>query len=220
MVLPPPVDTERYRPGGARGEEYFTAARFVPYKRIDVLVEAFRSLPDRRLAVAGTGPMLDRVRATAPQNVTLLGHVGGGEMVERMQAARAFVFAAEEDFGIVMAEAQACGTPVICYGAGGARDIVVERETGLFFESQSPGAVAAAVRRFEQLEGCFDGERIRANAARFSAEAFQQGFARIYEEAADELPEAFGLEVRDQRRGIVSDDAVHAGLDQLVPNLG
>lgn len=219
-VLPPPVDTQTYRPGGARGEDFFTASRLVPYKRIDVLVEAFRSLPGRRLVVAGAGPMLERIRAKAPENVVFLGRVSGPEMVERMQTAKAFVFAAEEDFGIVIAEAQACGTPVICYGAGGARDIVVEGETGLFFEPQTPAAAAAAIRRFEETQRRFDPQRIRANAERFSAEQFRAGFARIYSETAGELPESFGFEVRDERRGIVRDDAVHAGIDELVPNLG
>ncbi|NWF82792.1 MAG: glycosyltransferase [Bryobacteraceae bacterium] len=219
-VLAPPVDTQTYRPGRARSEDYFTASRLVPYKRIDVLVDAFRSLPGRRLLVAGAGPMLERIRATAPENVVFLGRVSGAEMVERMQTAKAFVFAAEEDFGIVMAEAQACGTPVICYGAGGARDIVLEGETGLFFESQTPAAAAAAIRRFEETQRRFDPQRIRANAERFSAVEFRAGFARIYSEATGELPEALGFEVRDQRRGVVRDDAVHAGVDQLVPNLG
>ncbi len=220
VVLAPPVDTERYQVGTGRREDYFAASRFVPYKRIDILVEAFRSLPGRKLCIAGTGPDLARIRAAAPANVEFLGHISNVEMVARMQSARAFLFAAEEDFGIVLAEAQACGTPVICYGAGGAKDIILEGETGLFFHSQTPGSVAAAVRRFEAREHGFDPLRIRMNAERFSAAAFREGFARIYAEAAGGLPETFGLQMPDERSRVVGDDCVDAGIDQLVPNVG
>jgi glycosyltransferase involved in cell wall biosynthesis len=219
-VLAPPVDTDLYRPAGARREEYFTASRLVPYKRIDILVEAFRRMPGRRLAVAGTGPAWERMRAAAPANVSLLGHISQAEMVRRMQTARAFLFAAEEDFGIVLAEAQACGTPVVCYGRGGARDIVTEGETGVFFHSQTPAAAAAAVERFEALEGGLDRQRIRRNAERFSPAAFREGFSKIYAEATGMLPETLGLEMLDQRCRVVGDDAVDARIDELVPDVG
>lgn len=219
-VLAPPVDTELYWPAGERSQEYFTASRFVPYKRMDVLVEAFRRMPEKRLAMAGTGPGLERIRASAPENVTLLGHISREEMVTRMQRARAFVFAAEEDFGIVLAEAQACGTPVVCYGKGGARDIVQEGETGVFFHSQTPEAVAAAVERFEAMEAGLDRRRIRRNAERFGAAAFREGFSRIYAEATGTLPETFGLQMLNESCRVVGNDAVDARLDQLVPDIG
>jgi glycosyltransferase involved in cell wall biosynthesis len=220
VVLAPPVDTERFRPSGIRGKDYFTASRFVPYKRIDILVDAFRSLPGRRLRIAGTGPQLGQIRAGAPANVEFLGHISGPQVVSRMKSARAFLFAAEEDFGIVTAEAQACGIPVICYGSGGARDIVLDGETGLFFQEQTPASVAAAVRRFEDQEGSFDPFRIRMNAERFSAAAFREGFARIYSEATGELPETLGLQMLNERSRVIGDDSVHTGIDQLVPNVG
>lgn len=220
LVLPPPVDTERFRPARDRSEDYFTASRCVPYKRIDVLVDAFRLLPERRLFVAGTGPALDRIRAAAPPNVTFLGPISDPEMVRRMQSARAFLFAAEEDFGIVLAEAQACGTPVVCYGAGGARDIVLDGETGVFFSQQTPQSAAAAIRRFEIIESSLDPQGIRANAERFSAQAFREGFSRIYARFTGELPETLGLQVLDQRCRVVGDDSVNACADQLVPDVG
>jgi len=220
IVLPPPVDTSRFRPRAGPREGFFTASRIVPYKRLDVLVGAFRHLPGHKLSVAGTGPALDRIRAGAPPNVEFLGHIPDGEMIQRMQSARAFLFAAEEDFGIVLAEAQACGTPVICYGAGGALDIVRDGETGLFFSAQTAESAAAAVRRFELLEPDLDPLRIRASAERFSASAFRQGFSEIYRKLAGELPESFGLQMLDQSCRIVSDDRVGARLDQLVPDIG
>lgn len=220
LVLPPPVDTDRFHPSGERGDEYFTASRFVPYKRIDVLVEAFRLLPERRLVVAGTGPTLDRIRASAPSNVAFLGHITGEEMVRRMQSARAFLFAAEEDFGIVLAEAQACGTPVICFGAGGALDIVRDGKTGVFFPQQTPRSAASAIRRFESVEASLHAPAIRANAERFSAQSFREGFSRIYAQLTGRLPETLGLQMLDQRRRVVGDDPVDARIDQLVPDLG
>jgi glycosyltransferase involved in cell wall biosynthesis len=220
LVLPPPVDTHRFRPSGERGEDYFSASRFVPYKRIDVLVEAFRHFPERRLAIAGTGPTLGRIRASAPPNVTFLGHIPGGEMVRRMQSARAFLFAAEEDFGIVLAEAQACGAPVVCFGAGGALDIVKDGETGVFFQKQNPHSAAAAIRRFERIEPTLRPQSIRANAERFSAQAFREGFSRIYAQATGQLPETLGLQMLDQRCRVVGDDPVDARIDQLVPDVG
>lgn len=220
IVLHPPVDTDRFRPAWPRRAEYFSASRFVPYKRLDVLVDAFRSLPSRRLVLAGTGPTFDRIRASAPSNVHFLGRIPDAEMVHRMQSARAFLFAAEEDFGIVLAEAQACGTPVICYSAGGARDIIVDRETGVLFHSQSPAAVVAAIRRFELIESAFDPLRIRQNAQRFSAAAFREGFSRIYAEATGELPEPLASQILDEPGRIVGDDPVDARIDQLVPDVG
>ncbi len=220
LVLPPPVDTERFRPSGERGDQYFTASRFVPYKRIDVLVEAFRLLPERRLAIAGAGPTLDRIRAAAPLNVEFLGHIPGDEIVRRMQAARAFLFAAEEDFGIVLAEAQACGTPVVCFGAGGALDIVKDGETGVFFTQQTPQSAASAIRRFERIEPSLSRQRIRASAERFSAQAFREGFSRIYANRTGHLPEPLGLQVLDQSCRVVGDDPVNARIDQLVPDVG
>ena len=175
-VIHPPVDVTRFGLGTApRGDHYLLASRMVPYKRVELVVEAFRRMPGRRLVVTGDGPSEPLVRAAAEgaPNVELRGRVPQAELIALTQTARAFVFAAEEDFGIAMVEAQACGTPLIAYRRGGARDIVREGETGLLFPEQSAEAVMAAVERFEALPAPIAPEACRANALRFSEEAFR-----------------------------------------------
>jgi len=120
-VIYPPVDVpENFEPVRKEGF-FFTASRLVPYKNTRAIVEAFKQMPDDRLLVAGRGPEMERLKAIATPNVTFLGFVPDNKLAQLMSAARAFVFAAEEDFGIVVVEAQGRGTPVIAYGKGGAR---------------------------------------------------------------------------------------------------
>jgi hypothetical protein len=177
-VVHPPVDTEYFQPGRLpRGEWYVTASRLVPYKRIDLIVQAFASMPDRKLLVIGDGPQMDRCRKLARGNIVFAGHAPANQLREALQTARAFVFAAEEDFGIAPVEAQACGTPVLCYGRGGVLDTVIPGITGLFFSQQSPEAICEAVRRFEQCE--FDRAAIRAHAEGFSAARFRMRFRSL-----------------------------------------
>ena len=137
-VIHPPVDVERFTLGEARKGHYLIAARMVPYKRVELVVEAFRAMPGRQLVVCGDGPgaALVREAAAGAPNIMLRGRVPQAELVRLTRTARAFVYAAEEDFGIGMVEAQACGTPLIAYGRGGSRDIVLP-ETGILFPEQS-----------------------------------------------------------------------------------
>jgi glycosyltransferase involved in cell wall biosynthesis len=176
LVIHPPVDTDYFQPGGPKEDFYVTTSRLVPYKRIGLIVEAFSRLPDRRLIVIGDGPDFVRVRHQAGPNVRLLGHQSAESVRSHLQHARAFVFAALEDFGIAPVEAQACGTPVIAYGKGGVRETVVEGRTGLFFEQQSVDSLVDAIGRFEARESTFSRDEIRSNALRFSAERFRQQF--------------------------------------------
>jgi glycosyltransferase involved in cell wall biosynthesis len=175
-VIYPPVDTVFYTPSPdtPRGDYYLAASHWVPYKRLDVIVDAFAHLPDRRLVVAGTGPQTAAAMAGAPGNVRFEGEVDRERLRELMRGARAFVFAAEEDFGIVPVEAQACGTPVIAFGRGGARETVRDeteaQPTGVFFAEQTPAALAGAVKRFEAAH--FDPADCRAQAQRFDAHCF------------------------------------------------
>jgi glycosyltransferase involved in cell wall biosynthesis len=155
----------------------------VPYKRIELIAAAFARMPGRRLVVVGDGPNAPRVReaAAGAANIELRGRVSNEELVRLTQSARAAIFAAEEDFGIATVEAQACGTPVIAFGKGGARDIVVESTTGLFFAEQTIEAIIDAVARFEAL--AIDPAACRANAERFSQAAFRAAMRRVVEEA-------------------------------------
>jgi glycosyltransferase involved in cell wall biosynthesis len=152
-VINPPVDVEAFPVLEQKEDFYLTASRMVPYKKIDLIVEAFAKMPQRRLVVIGDGPEMQKIRAKAAPNVEIMGYQPFAVLRDRMRRARAFVFAAEEDFGISVVEAQACGTPVIAYGKGGAletvRDLSHPQPTGLFFDEQSAEAIVAAVESFE-----------------------------------------------------------------------
>ncbi len=178
-VIHPPVDTERFRPVGERNDYYLTASRFVPYKKIDVIVEAFARMPARTLVVVGDGPDFKKIKGRAGENVKMLGALPHGKLVDLMQRARAFVFAAKEDFGIVPVEAQACGTPVIAFGEGGVTESVLDGETGIFFDEQTPQSIVAAVEEFERLE--FDPAVIRAHAERFAPARFRRELSGFVE---------------------------------------
>ncbi len=180
-VIYPPVDTEFFGPAGQRGGDYVTASRLMHYKRVDVLVDAFRALPDRRLIVIGDGPELARLTATAPANVELVGRLPQAAVREHMQRARAFLFASVEDFGIAPVEALACGTPVIALRKGGAAETLTgvdaEEPTGVFFERQTAESVIAAVRSFEQNSPRITAAACRRRAEGFSAQRFRSEFA-------------------------------------------
>lgn len=172
-VIYPPVDVENFTCCEEKEDYYLTASRLVPYKRVKLIVEAFNAMPDKKLVVIGDGPDYESIRAIAGANIELLGYQPHEVLKEKMQHARAFVFAAEEDFGITPVEAQACGTPVIAYGRGGATETVRE-ETGLFFYEQSTASIQEAVQTFEKRS--YPPEKCRQNAERFSAERFLQAF--------------------------------------------
>jgi glycosyltransferase involved in cell wall biosynthesis len=191
QVIYPPVDVESFGPGGERDDFYLTASRLVPYKRVALLVEAFAQLPGRRLVVAGDGPERERISALAGPNVDLLGHCDDASLRELMRRARAFVFAAEEDFGIAPVEAQASGTPVIAYGRGGVTESVrgldQPRPTGLFFDAQTPASIAAAVEAFERNEHRFAPAACRDSALRFSTARFVAEYAGFVQRAWSEF---------------------------------
>ena len=188
-VIHPPVDVDYFDFESSRssqsGDYYFTMSRFVPYKRIDLIARAFARLPDRQLIIAGDGPDLPKVRAAAGPNVTLVGHVDRSQARALLGGARAFVFAAEEDFGIVPVEAQARGVPVIAYGRGGAletiRGLDAPAPTGVFFDTQSEETIAQAVRTFEAHEDSIRPAACRANAERFAERVFRESFSAMLE---------------------------------------
>ncbi|EHD5746834.1 glycosyltransferase family 4 protein, partial [Escherichia coli] len=148
-VIYPPVDVNRFELNFNKEDYFFTASRLVPYKRIDLIVEAFSEMPNRKLVVIGDGPEMQKIKSKAKTNIEILGYQPDSVMQEYMRNAKAFVFAAEEDFGIIPVEAQACGTPVIAFGKGGAletiRPLGVDKPTGLFFQKQTVADIIEAV---------------------------------------------------------------------------
>jgi len=172
-VINPPVNVERFKLESNKEDFYFAASRQVPYKRIDLIVEAFKQMPDKKLVVIGDGPEHKKIKAQAGPNVQILGYQPDAVMVDYMRRAKAFVFAAQEDFGILPVEAQACGTPVIAYGRGGARETVLDKRTGLLFDEQSVDSLLDAIERFERLQDKFNSADIQRHASTFSNERFR-----------------------------------------------
>ena len=179
-VVYPPVDVSSFPLREVKDDFYVTVSRLEAYKRIDLLLAAFRQMPERRLVVVGDGPEMRRLRAAAPDNATLVGRLPSSAVREHMQRARAFLFAGIEDFGIVLAEAQACGTPLIAFAGGGAAEIARGEEsaspTGLLFREQTAEAVVEAVHRFERNPGRFAPSACRTNALRFDRAEFRARF--------------------------------------------
>ncbi len=183
MVIHPPVDVDFFTPGASAPSRvaYCTASHWVAYKRLDLMVEAFRELPGHRLVVAGDGPELRRARRRAGGNVEFLGEVSRERLRALLRESRAFIFAAEEDFGIAPVEAQACGTPVIAFARGGAAETIrgadAAQPTGAFFTVQSAAAIRAAILALEQRGAATTAEACRANAERFAPELFRERLA-------------------------------------------
>ncbi|TCU56003.1 glycosyltransferase involved in cell wall biosynthesis [Novosphingobium sp. PhB57] len=182
QVIYPPVNTGNFVPGTAsRGDHFVTASRLVPYKRVEMIVEAFNRRPDLRLRVIGDGPDMKKIRQIAGSNIEILGHVPFEQLIAEFQTARALVFAALEDFGIVPVEAQACGTPVVCLGKGGTAETVrplgSSGATGVWFEDQTVESLVGAIDMFVEGEGDIRAEDCIANAASFGEERFRQQYS-------------------------------------------
>ena len=187
VVIYPPVDVARFEYCDSEDDYYLTASRMVPYKKIDLVVEAFRSMPDKKLVVIGDGPDFSKIKAKAGPNVNLLGFQSFEVLRDHLQRAKAFIFAAEEDFGIAPLEAQACGTPVIAYGKGSAKETIrglgeAEPATGIFFDSQNVDSLINAINLFESRKSEIKGRDCRENALRFEPERFRGEFKALVEE--------------------------------------
>ena len=187
-VVYPPVDVDKFTLCEAKEEFYLTASRMVPYKKIDLIVEAF-SQTDKKLLVIGDGPDMAKIRSKAGKNVELLGFADDETMRDLMGRAKAFVFAAEEDFGITPVEAQACGTPVICFGRGGTLETVREGISGLYFMEQNIRELLAAVDKFEQSYYNFEPIKIRENSLKFSRARFESEIKSYVEKKYEEFKE-------------------------------
>ncbi|WP_122663770.1 glycosyltransferase family 4 protein [Pseudomonas viridiflava] len=184
-VIYPPVDTVNFTQQDSKQDYYFTASRMVPYKRMPMIIEAFAAMPDKRLIVIGDGPEMAKAKLIHAPNVTLLGFQPFAVLLEHMRNAKAFVFAAEEDFGISPVEAQACGTPVIAFGKGGVLETVCgldhPQPTGVFYEQQTVSSLVAAVGEFEAAHPRITAQACRANAERFSGQRFEEEMKNFVE---------------------------------------
>ncbi|QHS23493.1 glycosyltransferase family 4 protein [Virgibacillus sp. MSP4-1] len=182
----PPVDVSSFSIHENKEDFYITASRMVPYKKIDLIVDAFAKMPDKKLVVIGDGPDFKKIQSKATNNIELLGYQPFEVLKDYMQRAKAFVFAAEEDFGITPVEAQACGTPVIAFGKGGSRETVRSLDvsanpTGLFFYEQDVNAIVDGVTQFETNQSSFNPHVCRENALRFSPERFRNEIQQYIE---------------------------------------
>ncbi len=178
-VVHPPVDTDFFRCERREPRHFLAVSSHVPYKRLDLLLQAFSSLGDSRLIIVGDGPLYKRHRKMAGKNVELIPAVTREELRELYCGALALIHPAREDFGMVMAEAQSCGVPVIGYREGGALDIITEG-TGEFFYPQTSGALLEVLEKFQA--DSYDPQKIRKNALRFSRENFRSAIIKAVEE--------------------------------------
>ena len=185
IVIPPPVDTEFYKPSGERRDYFLTVTRLEPYKKVDVIIEAFNRT-GQKLKIAGTGTQLETLKQLAKPNIEFLGRVTDEELRNLYSGAQAFVFAAEEDAGIVLVEAQACGTPVIAYRAGGATEVVTEGVTGEFFPAQTAESLIAVLKNYQI--GKYSATAVRANAEKYSKKSFQDQIKKFVEQKYQETP--------------------------------
>ncbi|HBR4202040.1 glycosyltransferase family 4 protein [Klebsiella pneumoniae] len=185
-VIYPPVDVHRFLMNTSKQDYYLTASRLVPYKKIDLIVEAFSNMPDKRLVVIGNGSEMAKIKSKAKSNIEILGYQPDSVMLEHMQNAKAFVFAAEEDFGITPVEAQACGTPVVAFGKGGSLETVrpygVDKPTGVFFDEQSVPSLVKAINFFDTVSDKIEPQDCRENAMRFSVEIFKNNLSKYVED--------------------------------------
>lgn len=190
-VIYPPVDISKFTLHTPKEDFYLTASRMVPYKKIDLIVKAFSQMPDKKLIVIGKGPDFEKIKKAAGPNVKMMGFQPDEVLVDYMQRAKAFVFAAEEDFGIIPVEAQACGTPVIAFDKGGSLETVrtygeKEQPTGLLFKEQTTESIVETVNNFEKIVENIASIDCRRNAEKFSIEAFKTNFETFVDSALKE----------------------------------
>jgi glycosyltransferase involved in cell wall biosynthesis len=206
QVIHPPVNTDTFTPGGERTDTFLYVGRLVGYKRPDLVVDAFAGLTER-VIIVGEGHLGARLRARATPNVSFIGEVDEDTLLGLYRTAHAVVFPGEEDFGITMAEAQACGTPVIGLNQGGARDIVEHGVTGWLLDAPTVAHLQAAIRHAAREE--LDPTEIRRRAERFSARRFRDEMTAAVEAMVEEGQRSGGL-ARLRRRGSIEHAAAQA----------
>lgn len=187
----PPVDVSAFTYKKNKEDFYLTASRMVPYKKIDIIVKAFNKMPDKKLVIIGNGPDMNKIKSIAGSNVKILGYQPFEVLKDHMQRAKAFVFAAEEDFGITPVEAQACGTPVIAFGKGGSLETVRgldqnDSPTGIFFYEQTAESIKTAINQFERSGNLIKLSDCREHAIKFSPERFRSEFKNFVDSKLEE----------------------------------
>ena len=172
-VIYPPVDINKFDCVKEKENYFLTASRMVPYKRVDLVVEAFSKMEGKMLKVVGQGTEFEKIKSRATSNIEMLGYKDDMELKALMQKAKAFVFAAEEDFGITVVEAMACGTPVIALTKGGTAETVIDSKTGVLFDSQDAESIKIAVLKFESKNNILNPQEISDHTKQFSREIFE-----------------------------------------------
>jgi glycosyltransferase involved in cell wall biosynthesis len=175
-VIYPPVDTDSFYITDQKEEYFIACSRMVPYKKMDMIAQAFQSMPDKKLLLVGDGPEMSVIKKSVSPNIEILGFVSDETLRTLLSKAKALVFAADEDFGIVMIEALASGTPVIALGKGAACEIIDHQKTGILYREQSIGSIIEAVEAFEKIQHRFDPLYLKECSARFSKERFDREF--------------------------------------------
>lgn len=187
FVIYPPVDTNLFQLCETKEDFYLTASRLVPYKKIDLIVEAFSQMPDKKLVLIGSGPEKEKIKMMLKPNIQFLGYQEFDRLKNYMQKAKAFIFAAEEDFGIIVVEAMACGTPVIALNRGGTAETVVDNLTGIHFKNQSAEDIIKAVEKFENLRNHFSPRKISEYANRFNRNIFERSIKNFIDQKMKEF---------------------------------
>lgn len=202
-VIYPPVNTDIFTFYQEKEDFYLIASFMNPFKRIDLVVNAFTKMPSRKLVVIGDGPEFKKIKSTATSNISFLGYVPVEKLRDYMQRAKAFIFAAPEDFGIIMVEAQACGTPVIAYGKGGAveivRDLNSQCPTGVLFDEQTVNSLVQAIKKFEIAQDRIAVEACRQNSLRFASEDFREQFKIFVQQKWSEFKRQLSGEELEQK---------------------
>ncbi len=189
-VIYPPVDVSKFGCGSQKENYYLTASRFVPYKRIDLIIEAFSQMPDKKLIIIGEGPDEAKLKSKASVNVEFAGYQKTNELKIFMQKAKAFVFAADEDFGIMPVEALASGTPVIALNKGGTSETIIDGKTGILFNEQNAEAIRDAVLRFERTQNIFEPSKLNSYAGQFDRKIFEVKISKFVSDKAKDFFES------------------------------
>jgi glycosyltransferase involved in cell wall biosynthesis len=173
-VIYPPVDVDRFEISENNEDYFVTASRLVPYKRVDLIVKAFAAMPDKKLIVVGDGPGYEKLKSIASSNVSFTGYLSTEGLNQYLKTAKAFIFAADEDFGIAPIEALACGTPVIAFNKGGTAETIINGKYGILFNEQTADSIRHAVEEFETNNIRFNPQELRIYAGKYSRQTFEE----------------------------------------------